>query len=43
MRRIAEAGVDPAVIEQLGPLAPETEAAAARQDVIAHAAARAGR
>lgn len=39
VRRITEAGVDPAVIEQLRPLAAETEDAAARQDLIAHVAA----
>jgi DNA-binding GntR family transcriptional regulator len=39
VRRIADAGVDPAAIERLRPLAAETEAAAARQDLIAHVTA----
>ncbi|MFB7269110.1 GntR family transcriptional regulator [Streptomyces sp. NPDC056244] len=36
VRRIAEAGVDPAVIERLRPLAAGIEDAARRQDLIAH-------
>ncbi|PVE04156.1 GntR family transcriptional regulator [Streptomyces scopuliridis] len=36
VRRIAEAGVDPAVIERLRPLATAIEDAARRQDLIAH-------
>jgi DNA-binding GntR family transcriptional regulator len=39
VRRIAEAGVDAAVIEELRPLAAEIEDAAARLDLIAHVAA----
>jgi DNA-binding GntR family transcriptional regulator len=39
VRRIAEAGVEPAVIEELRPMAVEIEDAAARQDLIAHVAA----
>ncbi|WP_254407457.1 GntR family transcriptional regulator [Streptomyces sp. GMY02] len=38
VRRIAEAGVDPAVIERLRPLAAGIEDAARRQDLIAHVA-----
>ncbi|GAA1714737.1 GntR family transcriptional regulator [Fodinicola feengrottensis] len=36
IRRIAQAGVDPAVIERLRPLAAGIEAAASRRDFIAH-------
>ncbi|MEV8391068.1 MULTISPECIES: GntR family transcriptional regulator [unclassified Streptomyces] len=36
VRRIAEAGVDPAAIERLRPLATAIEDAARRQDLIAH-------
>lgn len=39
VRRIAAAGVDPAVLAQLRPLAAEIEAAAARGDLIAHVTA----
>jgi DNA-binding GntR family transcriptional regulator len=39
VRRIAAAGVDPTVLEELRPLAAEIEDAAARQDLIAHVAA----
>jgi DNA-binding GntR family transcriptional regulator len=39
VRRIAEAGVPPAVLAELRPLATEIEAAAARRDLIAHVAA----
>jgi DNA-binding GntR family transcriptional regulator len=39
VRRIAEAGAAPAVLEELRPLAVEIEDAAARHDLIAHVAA----
>jgi DNA-binding GntR family transcriptional regulator len=39
VRRIAEAGAAPAVIEELRPLAVEIEDAATRHDLIAHVAA----
>jgi DNA-binding GntR family transcriptional regulator len=39
VRRIAEAGVSPAVLDELRPLATEIEEAAARGDLIAHVAA----
>jgi DNA-binding GntR family transcriptional regulator len=39
VRRIAEAGVSPAVLDELRPLAAEIEEAAARGDLIAHVAA----
>jgi DNA-binding GntR family transcriptional regulator len=39
VRRIAEAGVPPAVLAELRPLAAEIEDAAARGDLIAHVAA----
>jgi len=39
VRRIAEAGVPPAVLDELRPLATEIEEAAARGDLIAHVAA----
>ena len=39
VRRIAEAGVAPTVLDELRPLATEIETAAARGDLIAHVAA----
>jgi DNA-binding GntR family transcriptional regulator len=39
VRRIAEAGVPPSVLDELRPLAAEIEDAAARGDLIAHVAA----